>query len=148
MRGIGSCGGLLSVKHFPEADIGFRQSQASLIWQELEEEEDERGEESSASLLHSRLWRRREEGRWHHQQQQQQLQQQERISDYSDDDYVRYFVLGTLAALLALASNQTLFGTDLDPEGPPQLTPEVTSDLFAHSGDCAAPSYSNMEEVD
>uniref|UniRef100_A0A8C5GTM4 ubiquitinyl hydrolase 1 n=1 Tax=Gouania willdenowi TaxID=441366 RepID=A0A8C5GTM4_GOUWI len=40
------------------------------------------------------------------------------------------------------ASSQSLFGTDLDPEGPPTLTPEVTSDL------CAAPSYSNMEEVD
>ncbi|KAI1892889.1 hypothetical protein AGOR_G00138170 [Albula goreensis] len=51
-------------------------------------------------------------------------------------------------ATASQASNQTLFGTDLDPEGPPQLTPEVTSDLFAHSGDCAAPSYSNMEEVD
>ncbi|KAG7472315.1 hypothetical protein MATL_G00107420 [Megalops atlanticus] len=51
-------------------------------------------------------------------------------------------------ATASQASNQALFGTDLDPEGPPQLTPEVTSDLFAHSGDCAAPSYSNMEEVD
>uniref|UniRef100_A0A672M737 ubiquitinyl hydrolase 1 n=1 Tax=Sinocyclocheilus grahami TaxID=75366 RepID=A0A672M737_SINGR len=46
------------------------------------------------------------------------------------------------------ASSQTLFGTDLDPDGPPQLSTEVTSDMFAHSGECAAPSYSNMEEVD
>uniref|UniRef100_A0A671QPC4 ubiquitinyl hydrolase 1 n=1 Tax=Sinocyclocheilus anshuiensis TaxID=1608454 RepID=A0A671QPC4_9TELE len=46
------------------------------------------------------------------------------------------------------ASSQTLFGTDLGPDGPPQLSTEVTSDLFAHSGECAAPSYSNMEEVD
>ncbi|XP_061112625.1 ubiquitin carboxyl-terminal hydrolase 19 isoform X2 [Conger conger] len=51
-------------------------------------------------------------------------------------------------ATASQASSQTLFGADLDPEGPPQLTPEVTSDLFAHSGDCATPSYSNMEEVD
>lgn len=46
------------------------------------------------------------------------------------------------------ASSQTLFGTDLDPDGPPQLSTEVTSGMFAHSGECAAPSYSNMEEVD
>uniref|UniRef100_A0A8C2AGP7 ubiquitinyl hydrolase 1 n=1 Tax=Cyprinus carpio TaxID=7962 RepID=A0A8C2AGP7_CYPCA len=46
------------------------------------------------------------------------------------------------------ASSQNLFGTDLDPDGPPQLSTEVTSDMFAHSGECAAPSYSSMEEVD
>ncbi|KAL1021198.1 hypothetical protein UPYG_G00010060 [Umbra pygmaea] len=54
----------------------------------------------------------------------------------------------TAGATASQASNQALFGTDLDPEGPPQLTPEVTSELFAHSAECAAPSYSNMEEVD
>lgn len=47
------------------------------------------------------------------------------------------------------ASSQSLFGADLDSEGPPTLTPEVPADLFAHSGsECAASSYSNMEEVD
>lgn len=46
------------------------------------------------------------------------------------------------------ASSQSLFGTDLDPEGPPTLTPEVPADIFAHSAECTAPSYSNMEEVD
>ncbi|KAM9429934.1 ubiquitin carboxyl-terminal hydrolase 19 isoform 43-T43 [Salvelinus alpinus] len=51
-------------------------------------------------------------------------------------------------ATASQASSQALFGTDLDPEGPPPLTPEVTSELFAHSGECATPSYSNMEEVD
>lgn len=51
-------------------------------------------------------------------------------------------------ATASQASSQSLFGTDLDPEGPPTLTPEVPSDLYAHSGECAAPSYSNMEEVD
>nr|XP_020473599.1 ubiquitin carboxyl-terminal hydrolase 19 isoform X2 [Monopterus albus] len=51
-------------------------------------------------------------------------------------------------ATASQASSQSLFGTDLDPEGPPTLTPEVPSDLFTHSGECPAPSYSNMEEVD
>ncbi|XP_034551398.1 ubiquitin carboxyl-terminal hydrolase 19 isoform X2 [Notolabrus celidotus] len=51
-------------------------------------------------------------------------------------------------ATASQASSQSLFGPDLDPEGPPTLTQEVPSDLFAHSGECAAPSYSNMEEVD
>ncbi|CAG6021030.1 unnamed protein product [Menidia menidia] len=46
------------------------------------------------------------------------------------------------------ASSQALFGSELDPEGPPPLTPEAPADLFAHAADCAAPSYSNMEEVD
>ncbi|XP_051516081.1 ubiquitin carboxyl-terminal hydrolase 19-like isoform X4 [Myxocyprinus asiaticus] len=46
------------------------------------------------------------------------------------------------------ASSPTLFGTELDPYGPPQLSTEVTSDMFAHSGECSAPSYSSMEEVD
>ncbi|GLD45652.1 ubiquitin carboxyl-terminal hydrolase 19 isoform X4 [Lates japonicus] len=51
-------------------------------------------------------------------------------------------------ATASQASSQSLFGTDLDAEGPPTLTPEVPSDLFTHSGECTAPSYSNMEEVD
>ncbi|KAA0707022.1 Ubiquitin carboxyl-terminal hydrolase 19 [Triplophysa tibetana] len=46
------------------------------------------------------------------------------------------------------ASSQTLFGTDLDSDGAPPLSTEVTSDLFAHSGECSGPSYSSMEEVD
>ncbi|XP_056278900.1 ubiquitin carboxyl-terminal hydrolase 19 isoform X3 [Pseudoliparis swirei] len=46
------------------------------------------------------------------------------------------------------ASSQSLFGADLDPQGLPTLTPEVSADLFGLSGDCTAPSYSNMEEVD
>ncbi|XP_029290902.1 LOW QUALITY PROTEIN: ubiquitin carboxyl-terminal hydrolase 19 [Cottoperca gobio] len=50
-------------------------------------------------------------------------------------------------ATASQAASQSLFGTDLDPEGP-TLTPEGTSDLFGHSGECGAPSYSNMEEVD
>ncbi|KAK5863108.1 hypothetical protein PBY51_000163 [Eleginops maclovinus] len=50
-------------------------------------------------------------------------------------------------ATASQAASQSLFGADLDPEGPPTLTPEVPSELFAH-GECGAPSYSNMEEVD
>ncbi|XP_030064246.1 ubiquitin carboxyl-terminal hydrolase 19 isoform X2 [Microcaecilia unicolor] len=43
---------------------------------------------------------------------------------------------------------QMPFGSDLDPEGAPQLTAEAVSDLFPHSTDCSDPPYSNMEEVD
>uniref|UniRef100_A0A671VDT8 ubiquitinyl hydrolase 1 n=1 Tax=Sparus aurata TaxID=8175 RepID=A0A671VDT8_SPAAU len=71
---------------FPEADTGFRQSQASLIWRELEEEEEGFDE---GELFRSSLWRG----------------QTRRMSDYPDDDCVRYFVLGTLAALFALFIN-------------------------------------------
>lgn len=39
------------------------------------------------------------------QQQQQRRRRRGNISDYSDDDCVKYFVLGTVAALLALALN-------------------------------------------
>lgn len=94
---------------FPEADTGFRQSQASLIWRELEEEEEDDGlDEGPHGLFHSALRRRRtqrnrgeEDGtegsvRWHRRQ---------RMSDYPDDDCVRYFVLGTLTAVLALFVN-------------------------------------------
>uniref|UniRef100_A0A8C4GVM1 ubiquitinyl hydrolase 1 n=1 Tax=Dicentrarchus labrax TaxID=13489 RepID=A0A8C4GVM1_DICLA len=65
---------------FPEADTGFRQSQASLIWRELEEEE-EGLDEGPPGLFRSAM------------------------SDYPDDDCVRYFVLGTLAAVFALLVN-------------------------------------------
>nr|XP_023681613.1 ubiquitin carboxyl-terminal hydrolase 19 isoform X2 [Paramormyrops kingsleyae] len=74
---------------------GAAASQASLIWQELEE--DAEGEEAAwPSLSRHRLHRRRPEGQRPH---------QERLSDFSDDDCVRYFVLGTLAALLAAVLN-------------------------------------------
>uniref|UniRef100_H3B5N3 Ubiquitin carboxyl-terminal hydrolase n=1 Tax=Latimeria chalumnae TaxID=7897 RepID=H3B5N3_LATCH len=46
------------------------------------------------------------------------------------------------------ASSQTAFGPDLDTEGPAQRARETVCDLFPHSADCSAPSYSNMEEVD
>uniref|UniRef100_A0A667XEM8 ubiquitinyl hydrolase 1 n=1 Tax=Myripristis murdjan TaxID=586833 RepID=A0A667XEM8_9TELE len=56
---------------------------ASLIWQELEEEE-EGLDEGPRGLFRTGL---------------------QRMSDYSDDDCVRYFVLGTLAAVFALFLN-------------------------------------------
>uniref|UniRef100_A0A672ISQ6 ubiquitinyl hydrolase 1 n=1 Tax=Salarias fasciatus TaxID=181472 RepID=A0A672ISQ6_SALFA len=73
---------------------GAAASQASLIWRELEEEEEgpdggpggllqDPGREGSAP-------RRR---------------RRNRMSDYPDDDCVRYFVLGTLTAVLALFVN-------------------------------------------
>lgn len=51
-------------------------------------------------------------------------------------------------ATASQASSQALFGAELNPEGPPQLSAEVTSDLFARSAECSSPSYTNMEEVD
>ncbi|XP_072552164.1 ubiquitin carboxyl-terminal hydrolase 19 isoform X2 [Salminus brasiliensis] len=51
-------------------------------------------------------------------------------------------------AATSQASSQALFGTDLDPEGPPQLGAEVTSDLFTRSAECSGSSYTSMEEVD
>lgn len=93
---------------FPEADTGFRQSQASLIWQELEEEGLN---EDSPGLFRSVLRRRQtqrnteeedEDGtegsvRWHRRRQ--------RMSDFPDNDCGCYFVLGTLAAVFALFVN-------------------------------------------
>lgn len=95
---------------FPEADTGFRQSQASLIWRELEEEEEGLNE-GSPGLFRSVLRRRqaqrnredededRTEGlvRRHH--------RGRRMSDYPDEDCGRYFFLGTLAAMFALFVN-------------------------------------------
>lgn len=93
---------------FPEADTGFRQSQASLIWRELEEEAEGLGEgprgpfgptlQRRQAARNGGEEERAEEGpvRRHRRQ---------RTSDYPDDDCIRYFVLGTLAAVLALFVN-------------------------------------------
>lgn len=92
----------------PVADTGFRQSQASLIWQELEEEAEGQQGAPSWSLFRPRLRQRRprvrleEEGKrhggltWH---------RQEHVSDHSDDDRTTYFLLGTMAAVFALLLN-------------------------------------------
>lgn len=90
----------------PEADTGFRQSQASLIWQELEEEAEGQHGAPSWSLFRPRQRRPRtrmeeEDGRhrgltW---------RRQERVSDHSDDDRTKYFLLGIMAAVFALLLN-------------------------------------------
>ncbi|XP_013871731.1 ubiquitin carboxyl-terminal hydrolase 19 isoform X2 [Austrofundulus limnaeus] len=87
---------------------GAAGSQASLIWRELEEEEEGLDEEEPRGLLRSALGRRQTqrngtdgggpEGpvRWHRRQ---------KMSDYPDEDCVRYVVLGMLTAVLALFLN-------------------------------------------
>lgn len=94
----------------PEADTGFRQSQASLIWRELEEEEEGLNE-GAPRLFHSALWRRQLQPKkdaddkdiagvsMAHQQ------RRRKISDYPDEDCGHFFVLGTLAAVFALFIN-------------------------------------------
>uniref|UniRef100_A0A674B4H8 ubiquitinyl hydrolase 1 n=1 Tax=Salmo trutta TaxID=8032 RepID=A0A674B4H8_SALTR len=82
----------------------FPPSQASLIWQELEQEE-EGVEEGPRGLFRPRLGRRRAARREEGVEGQVWRLLRQRIPHYSDDDCVRYFVLGTLAALLALLVN-------------------------------------------
>lgn len=98
---------------FPEADTGFRQSQASLIWRELEEEEE--GLNGGApGLFHSALWRRQVLPKKEEEEdadlaevslQHQHRRSRRRISAYPDDDCGHIFVLGTLAAVFALFIN-------------------------------------------
>lgn len=105
---------MLDHAFFPEADTGFRQSQASLIWRELEEEEEGLSEDSPGffqSVLRRRQTQRNRQGdeeekedradgalpRHHHRKQ--------RVSGYPDDDCRWYIVLGTLAAIFALFVN-------------------------------------------
>ncbi|XP_041080722.1 ubiquitin carboxyl-terminal hydrolase 19-like isoform X5 [Polyodon spathula] len=71
-------------------------SQASLIWQELEEEEDE-GEEGAQAQT-GRIGQLRSRAT-------QEFAALKGFPDYSDEDYVRYFVLGTFAAVVALVIN-------------------------------------------
>lgn len=99
----------MRLRLFPEADTGFRQSQASLIWRELEEEE-EGLDEGPRGLFRSALWRRQT-----HRNRDEEGEERpagsvrrhrgHRMSDYPDDDCVRYFVLGMLMAVLALLVN-------------------------------------------
>uniref|UniRef100_A0A671VD07 ubiquitinyl hydrolase 1 n=1 Tax=Sparus aurata TaxID=8175 RepID=A0A671VD07_SPAAU len=92
---------------FPEADTGFRQSQASLIWRELEEEEEgfDEGELFRSSLWRGQTSRNRSEEDEDRSEGSVRRRRRRRMSDYPDDDCVRYFVLGTLAALFALFIN-------------------------------------------
>uniref|UniRef100_A0A665X721 ubiquitinyl hydrolase 1 n=1 Tax=Echeneis naucrates TaxID=173247 RepID=A0A665X721_ECHNA len=84
-------------------------SAASLIWRELEEEE-EGLDEGPRGLFHSALWRGQTQRNRHEEDEDRsegsvQQHRRPRMSDYPDDDCVRYFVLGTLAAVLALLIN-------------------------------------------
>lgn len=95
----------------PEADTGFRQSQASLIWQELEEEA-EGLDEAPRGLFRTGLWRRRTQkmanrnaGDEDRVEMPVRRRPRQRMSDYPDDDCVRYFIVGILAAMLALFIN-------------------------------------------
>uniref|UniRef100_A0A673LYX3 ubiquitinyl hydrolase 1 n=1 Tax=Sinocyclocheilus rhinocerous TaxID=307959 RepID=A0A673LYX3_9TELE len=90
------------------AATGGAASQASLIWQELEEDEEGQREASFRSLFCPGLRGRRarmrpeeeEEGRGGHSH-----RRRDRISDYSDGERLRYFIMGTVAAVLALLFN-------------------------------------------
>ncbi|XP_029994128.1 ubiquitin carboxyl-terminal hydrolase 19 isoform X2 [Sphaeramia orbicularis] len=90
---------------------GATASQASLIWRELEEEE-EGLDEGPRGLFRSGL-RRRQTQRMTNRDEDDEDRTEgsvrrhrgQRLSDYPDDDCVRYFVLGTVAAMFALFVN-------------------------------------------
>ncbi|KAI4824216.1 hypothetical protein KUCAC02_012742 [Chaenocephalus aceratus] len=93
---------------------GATASQASLLWRELEEEE-EGLDEGPRGLFRSPL-RRRQTQRNEEEEEEEEEEadrsdgavrrpRRQRMSDYPDDDCVRYFVVGTLAALFALFLN-------------------------------------------
>ncbi|XP_041859245.1 ubiquitin carboxyl-terminal hydrolase 19 isoform X2 [Melanotaenia boesemani] len=86
---------------------GATASQASLIWRELEEEE-EGLDEGPRGLLRSALQRRHTHRNTGDEDQTDgavRRHRRQRMSDYPDDNRVRYFVLGTLTAALALLVN-------------------------------------------
>ncbi|XP_038579092.1 ubiquitin carboxyl-terminal hydrolase 19 isoform X2 [Micropterus salmoides] len=88
---------------------GATASQASLIWRELEEEE-EGLDEGPRGLFRSaqrrgQTARNRDEEDEDRAKASMRRHRRQRMSDYPDDDCVRYFVLGTLAAVFALFVN-------------------------------------------
>ncbi|KAF7210383.1 ubiquitin carboxyl-terminal hydrolase 19 isoform X2 [Nothobranchius furzeri] len=86
---------------------GDAASQASLIWRELEEEEDGL-DEGPHGLFRSALRRRqtqRNRAEGGPTEGPVPRHRRQKMSDYPDDDCVRYFVLGTLTAVLALFIN-------------------------------------------
>lgn len=90
---------------FREADIGFRQSQASLIWQELEEDEVGQRDASFRSLLRPGVRGRRARARTNGEEEGRggmSRHRRDTISDYTDCDRMRYFILATIAAILAV----------------------------------------------
>ncbi|XP_076019456.1 ubiquitin carboxyl-terminal hydrolase 19 isoform X2 [Genypterus blacodes] len=96
--------------HQAESTAGAAASQASLIWQELEEEAE--GQEARGGLFRTGLWRRptqrmanRNAGEEDRVEVPVRRRPRQRVSDYPDDDCVRYFIVGILAAMLALFVN-------------------------------------------
>uniref|UniRef100_W5L123 ubiquitinyl hydrolase 1 n=1 Tax=Astyanax mexicanus TaxID=7994 RepID=W5L123_ASTMX len=90
------------------AAAGAAPSQASLIWQELEEEEEQQRGAASQGLFRPGLRGRRIRTRAEEEPDGHgglARRSRDRISDYSDDDRVRYFILGTAAAVFALLLN-------------------------------------------
>ncbi|XP_036446774.1 ubiquitin carboxyl-terminal hydrolase 19 isoform X1 [Colossoma macropomum] len=90
------------------AAAGGAASQASLIWQELEEEEEGQRGAPSRGLFRPGLRGRRTRTRVEEEEDGHgglARRRRDRVSDYSDDDRVRYFILGTVAAMFALLLN-------------------------------------------
>ncbi|XP_017342723.1 ubiquitin carboxyl-terminal hydrolase 19 isoform X2 [Ictalurus punctatus] len=90
------------------ATAGAAASQASLIWQELEEEAEGQQGASSWGLFRPRLQPRRPRTRLEEEDDRHgglTWRRQERVSDHSDDDRIKYFLLGTMAAVFALLLN-------------------------------------------
>ncbi|XP_036005606.1 ubiquitin carboxyl-terminal hydrolase 19 isoform X3 [Fundulus heteroclitus] len=86
---------------------GAAASQASLIWRELEEE-DEGLDEGPRRLFRSALRSRqaqRNRAEDDRTADSVRRRRRQKMSDYPDEDCVRYFVLGTLAAVIALFVN-------------------------------------------
>lgn len=103
----------------PEADSGFRQSQASRIWRELEEEEEGHSHRDAVGFFQSVLRRRqrspggreeeevveeedRAEGTVAHHRWGRSSSRRRSESGYGEDDCRWFFVLATLVAALAL----------------------------------------------
>lgn len=106
----------LAYAFVPEADSGFRQSQASRIWRELEEEEERQSHRDTVGFFQSVLWRRhRSPGRAEEEEVQEEARAEGTVahhrmgrsrrrteSGYGEDDCRWFFVLATLVAALAL----------------------------------------------
>ncbi|XP_041801144.1 ubiquitin carboxyl-terminal hydrolase 19 isoform X2 [Chelmon rostratus] len=88
---------------------GATASQASLIWRELEEEEEGLNEGPRglfrSALRRGQTLRNRDEEDEDRTDGSVRRHRSRRMSDYPDDDCVRYFVLGALAAVFALFVN-------------------------------------------
>ncbi|XP_051516080.1 ubiquitin carboxyl-terminal hydrolase 19-like isoform X3 [Myxocyprinus asiaticus] len=87
---------------------GGAASQASLIWQELEEDEEGQREASFLSLFRPSLRGRKAKTRLEEEAAGRgglAHRRQDGISNYSDNDRLRYFILGTTTAFVALLFN-------------------------------------------